>query len=410
MKICFLGNMNNWPYGIAKRMVARGYDVTFFVDAPPDYLLDRPEARETSLAADYPPWMVELKTRWSKSYVPYLQPGVVYRKVIALLDEFDVVFLNCMWISLGPYLKPSTVVVDLFAGGDLDYCAPRFAAELARDKRARSRWPYPAWALERFYARVWGNQARGVVRAQVVDYYPPGINPRSDELLADLKRGQDYRRVPRGGSFDADEFEYSEPDVNRQSFEILSTARFVFLTDRNDNKRNDLMIEGIGRFVRENAIERDLVITFFEKGPDVAAAKELCEKVGIAQFVVWHEVVALHELKALFRRCDVAFDQLGSQMVGGGGFGMLIGRPLIANGRPDLFESLYGERSPICQATTVEEVTAWLTKLYRDRSLVRSIGRASSDYVRKHQSVDAAVDAYVEHIEYFRSKAHRSGA
>jgi glycosyltransferase involved in cell wall biosynthesis len=408
MKICFLGNMNNWPYAIAKRMVARGYDVTFFVDAPRDYMLDRPEARDPSLTKGYPPWIVELKTRRSKSYAPYLLPAVVYRKEIALLNEFDVVFLNCMWISVGPYLNRSTVVIDLFAGGDLDYCAPRFAFQLAAEKCSRSTLPYPAWALERFYARVWGNQARGVRRAQVVDYYARGINPESDALLAHLKRGQDFRHVPRAGSFDADEFAYSEPDPNRRAFEILGVARFNFLTDRNDNKRNDIMIEGIGRFVRENGIEQGLVITFFEKGPDAGAAKALCEQVGIARFVVWHEVVPLHELEVIFRRCDVVFDQLGSHMVGGGGYGMLVGRPLIANGRPDLFESIYGEKSPICQATTVEEVCEWLTRLYKDRSLVRSIGRASSDFVRKHQSIDASVDAYLEHIEYFRSKARNA--
>jgi hypothetical protein len=214
--------------------------------------------------------------------------------------------------------------------------------------------------------------------------------------------------MPMRGGLDCEKFAYSEPDPRKENFEILNMTRFNFRSTRNDNKRNDIMIEGIGRFVRENKIERGLKVTFFEKGEDTPAAKALCESVGIERFVSWQKVVKLNELIPFFRNADVAFDQLGSQWVGSGVYSMLVGRPLIANGRPELLEPFQNEVSPVCQATTVEEVSRWLTALYLDRSLVRSVGRASSDYIRKHYDVNRDVDFYLDQIDHFSAKRTRS--
>lgn len=157
------------------------------------------------------------------------------------------------------------------------------------------------------------------------------------------------------------------------------------------------MIKGIGIFLKKNNIKPgDVEIIFFNKGEDVEDAKRLCDQYGLTAFISWKQEVAVDDLNAYFENCDVAFDQLGHHWVGAGLFSMLIGRPLIANGRPEIFEKLTNEKSPICQATNEEEVEAWLTKLYVNRSLVKEIGKASSEYVRRHHSVDRPVDLFLE--------------
>ncbi len=59
--------------------------------------------------------------------------------------------------------------------------------------------------------------------------------------------------------------------------------------------------------------------------------------------------------------------------------------------RPEVFEPLTKEISPVCQATTPEEVCYWLTKLYRDRSEINRIGKLSSEYIEKYYNVKDTV-------------------
>ena len=161
------------------------------------------------------------------------------------------------------------------------------------------------------------------------------------------------------------------------------------------------MIRGIARFVKENNIERNLKIIFFEKGDDLDLAKKMCEDLGIARFITWSPLVSMEKLKEYFAGCDVAFDQLGDQWLGAGLFSMLTGRPLIANGRGDLYEKYLGERIPVCQANNEEDVCEWLTKIYLNRNLVKEIGKRSRGFVSKYYSMHHNIDFYIREIEKF---------
>lgn len=155
------------------------------------------------------------------------------------------------------------------------------------------------------------------------------------------------------------------------------------------------MIKGIGRFIKSNAIQAgDIEIIFFNKGEDLSAAKALCNVHGLTPFIKWKPQVTVEALNDYFEYCDVAFDQLGAQWIGAGLFSMLTGRPLIANGRPEVFEKITNEVSPVCQAKTEAEVAQWLTTLYHNRNLITSIGIASREYVLRHYNLDNTVDYF----------------
>lgn len=157
------------------------------------------------------------------------------------------------------------------------------------------------------------------------------------------------------------------------------------------------MIKGIGNFLKSNSVSpADVSILFFEKGDDLADAKRLCDDYGLTPFISWEQQIPVEELNNYFEQCDVAFDQLGQQWVGAGLFSMLTGRPLIANGRPEVFEKITKEQSPICQAVNETEVEMWLTKLYTDRNLVKQIGVASRDYVLRHYNIHNTIDFFVD--------------
>ncbi|MBA2737388.1 MAG: hypothetical protein H0U50_11460, partial [Pyrinomonadaceae bacterium] len=121
----------------------------------------------------------------------------------------------------------------------------------------------------------------------------------------------------------------------------------------------------------------------------------IIERQGYSKFVTWLGEVSQDELfNDIVPKCDVAFDQLGGQWIGAGAFIMAMGRPLIANGRPEIFEHLTGEVSPVCQAATPGEVCFWLKKLYFDRTEINRIGLESKNYIQKHYSIESTINFF----------------
>lgn len=396
--------MNNLPFYFASEFKARGYDVTFITDAPPQNLLDRPESWKTELKNAYPEWIKEMILPDNFKAFKFCAPLIYLNKYIRLVNQYDIIFLNGFWISLAKYVKPEKQVVAIFAGYDLDILADYNSTGYLTNgfyeaSSSLARKIVPKQLVKKLFKKVITQQRQGIRKASIVNYYPSGINPASDKLLNDIKTGQQFHRLELRG-FDCDNFPYKEPDTANKKFTILNITRFFYQNERNDNKRNDIMIRGIGLFLKQNNVTpADVEIIFFEKGDDVMDAKKLCDENGLASFTNWQKPIAAEELNNYFARCHVAFDQLGNQWVGAGLFSMLTGRPLIANGRPDVFEKLTNEKSPICQATNEAEVEKWLTKLYNNRPLVKEIGLQSREYVLRHFNINTTINYFVKHLQ-----------
>ena len=402
-KIVFLGNMNNLPYYFAGEFKKRGLNITFIVDAERKNLLDRPESWDNKLDKSYPHWIKEIVLDDDLKAFKFSLPLIYLQQYIRLINKYDIVFLNGFWISLAKHLQPGKKVVAIFAGYDLDilanYKSIDYLCNNFYQSSSVSKKLIPRFITRYLFKKLIRQQQQGIQKAQVVNYYPTGINPTADKLLNDIKAGQTFKRLELRG-FDCNKFPYIEPVSKNKKFTILNITRFFYLNNRNDNKRNDIMIKGIGQFLKNNKISpADVEILFFEKGDDTAAAKTLCNQYGLTPFISWQQQTSVEELNNYFAQCDVAFDQLGVQWIGAGLFSMLTGRPVIANGRPDVFEKLTNEKSPICQATNEEEVEMWLTKLYNNRYLVKEIGIASRNYVKRHFNIDNTVNYFIENLE-----------
>jgi glycosyltransferase involved in cell wall biosynthesis len=408
MKIAFLGNMNNLPYYIAKGLQQKGYSITFMVDAGKAFLLDRPESWDKELQNGYPGWITEQPLSEKLRTFKFAFPGLCFKKRIQLLNSFDAVVLNGHWIALGSFLKKDILVANIFAGFDLDVLPDfnqvgYFHRSLKNSGGIINRL-MPFFLADIFFKRLIRFQRKGIQRATAVNYFPTGINPASDELLNSIKAGQKFSRLQLRG-FDCNKFAYKAP-LHKTAFVILNITRFFYLNNRNSNKRNDIMIKGIGSFIKNNAIQAgDIEIIFFNKGEDLAAAKALCHQHGLTPFIKWNPQVTVEELNGYFEYCDVAFDQLGEQWIGAGLFSMLTGRPLIANGRPEIFEKITGEVSPVCQAKTADEVDQWLTQLYHNRPLVTSIGKASREYVLRHYNLDNTINYFADFFQQKNNSA-----
>ena len=68
---------------------------------------------------------------------------------------------------------------------------------------------------------------------------------------------------------------------------------------------------------------------------------------------------------------------------------MAAGRPVLANGRPELFEPVFGAPPPVAQARTPGEVAMQLDRLADPRERER-LGRVGRAFVETHLSPDAA--------------------
>jgi glycosyltransferase involved in cell wall biosynthesis len=403
MNIVFLGNMNNLPFYIAKGIKENGYNVTFLVDVNKFFLLDRPESWNKEYTNNYPSWIKEWPLAIAGRAIKFAFPNWFFKKRIAYLNKFDVIVLNGHWISLGAYLNKEKKIINIFAGYDLDVLAnyknlPTFVTSFKKSGNILSKI-LPSSIATLLFKKLICHQQKGIKRAQLVNYFPTGIVPQADELLNKIKANQEYRRLELRG-FDCNKFPYIAPASKIKPFKILNITRFFFLNDRSSNKRNDIMIKGISQFIKKNVLTNsDVEIIFFEKGEDVSAAKALCDQLELTSFIKWESQVPVEGLISYFSNCDVAFDQLGKQWVGAGLFSMLIGRPLIANGRPEIIENITKEKSPICQAQTEDEVASWLTLLYTNRDLVKEIGLNSREYVLKHYDLRNTVNFFTNFFE-----------
>ncbi len=400
LRYAFVGNMNNMSYLFSRAMKNQGNDVVLYLDAPPGYKLDRPEACDLNLSYPYPDWIKEMSVPRISHFVKRLAPSVFYKKFIKELNSFDVVILNGNWITLAPHFDEKITIYSLCAGYEIDALCDlnnvkMFAESIVKKEPWLAKFNF---LLLPILKRRISLQRRGICRSDGINYYPTGISPRGDELITDIMGDKKYRRLELRG-FPTGEFEYVEPQINKRNFTILNFTRFFFLNEQRDNKRNDIMLEGIGLFLKSINFKDNIEILFFNKGDkqSLNKAKEIINALNYSKYVTWLDEVSQDELfNRIVPICDVTFDQLGNQWIGAGLYAMLIGRPIIANARPDVFESLTGEISPICQATTPNEVCFWLKKLYENRSEIKRIGLESRIYVEKHYNLSKTIDFFLQ--------------
>lgn len=393
--VAFLGNMNNLCLPFAREMHQRNYNVKLFIDHNKTNALERPEFFDKGITYPYPPWIEELKSLGFINFYKLRFPLLFFRKLIRRLNNFDIIVLNGMWIALAPFLKEEKRVVIIFAGFDLEIWGDKnklsYVTDILLEKRKSMKWVRPLVYL--FCRHAINQQRKGIRRADAVNYFPTGVNIDGDNVLNALKKNQNFEKLDLRG-FPTEHFPYVDNFDLNAVFKILNFTRFFYSDDsRNDNKRNDIMILGIAKFLKAHEIKpHEIIIEFYEKGEDVQLAKKLISESGIDEYIIWKAEVNQNELNDEIKTCHLVFDQLGEQWIGYAMVAMLYGKPAIANCRPEVFEKITGEKSPVCQAKTVDEVAEWLNKLYFDRELCKKTGKQCSDYYHKLHSIGKTID------------------
>lgn len=410
MRIGFYGNTNNYPFMIARALRRMGHDVVFLVDRKEP--LHRPEGRYDDVPVPYPDWIVDVSPL--DLHVP-LRPLPPRRaRAVALLKECDAVFLNMLGPSLWPEVRRPAAI--LLTGADLeDYSDYGFVSRYLRAVKKGVRW-FPLGCFRRNVAEITGEglymcrlvaaQRAGIRAGAVVSYFSPGMVRRGDAMLERVG-------VPPGKRIflimtDPEWIGYQPPSDN-PVVRIFNVARLTWkksagetplggTSSELDFKGSDVMVRGLGLFARRTAIPLD--IRLVKKGRHVEETMRLVEEEGIASQVTWADEMTQKEVLEEYRRADIVFDQLGKGMISMGCLdAMAMGRPVVANGRPEIVEKLVGIPAPVCQAETSEEVCAQLLRLVPDRAERERVGRLSRLYVESHFSSERAAKTCLERLD-----------
>lgn len=384
-RIGFVGSMNAMPMAYALKFHRDGFDVRYVVEADRSDYLMRPEhqyARE--VAYPYPPWIIELP--WISDIAHAARLPWSNRAAVQAMQDRDVVFLNDYGLALATAMPRRAVCVALSSGADIDVlCRPEMALAFAAQTRRRLLYPLRL-ALE---LRRTALHRSGLRRCEVISYFPRGLNPVGDALIAQLGRGA--QAVER---YDVN-FEAAGvrpvPVLRRPLTRILVPVRFNLLPlagQTFEYKGNDLILRALARYRQR---QPGLEIHLFEKGPapDLALARQLVAELGLQDCVVWHPTMPLAQLLDLYADCDLCFDQVGNHWMGAVGcYALFIGRPLIANARLDVFGRLWGDATPILHATSVDEIHAQLLRC-EDLAFRERVAEAGHAFAREHLDTES---------------------
>ncbi len=375
---------------LARAVKRLGHDVIFLVASTER--LNRPENLFQDILFPYPHWIIDVshRLRWH-----CLVPGLGRSQVLEHLNACDFVILNEEGPALAADLRVPYGV--LLTGSDIEIFAdPEVAASLKPLVFERPRWVsqlsrhiLPTAFILQLLVKP---QRAGIKSARFVAFLPRGLVPNADRLLANIGVGPSQRVQVQ--FIDCERTQYALPPSN-STVRLFSATRLTWLDQPAlgltplDLKGSDIMIRGIAQYWRQTNNRLDIHLV--RKGRNVVETLQLAKSLGIDDQITWHEEMTQQEVLNQFRNADIILEQFGHSAVGMAGFdAMAIGRPLIANGRPDIFTPLIGEVSPICQASGPEEICAHLSRLVPSQEERARIGKASRIYVERYFSAESA--------------------
>lgn len=377
---------------IARALRRMGHEVLFIVNDRDR--LHRPEFRYPDITYPYPEWIEEI----------IMYPDVIYalptpsrRRIVERLRSCDAVIVNCGAPAVIPMVGRPAIAV--LTGTDLQVFADyRTLAQATKvNKRPSFLWSGIKHLL---YRRLIPQQRAGIAAAVAVNYLAKGLFPEDDDLLEQIGITDDRRLTFMMTDF---ELIQQQPPPRNAITRVLCATRLTWKQPKPpgsfdmDFKGSDIMIRGLAQFWRETDLPLDVCIV--KKGLHVAETLALAEAEGIAHRITWLEEMTQREVQKEIGMADIVIEQLGQAVVGMVGLdAMATGRPVIANCRPEIFEPLIGEPSPICQARTPVDVCAQLLRLAADPQERARVGERSREYVWKHFSAQRAASLCLERL------------
>jgi glycosyltransferase involved in cell wall biosynthesis len=389
--IGFIGNTNNTPFMLALAMRRLGHQVTFVVDSTER--LHRPEHKYPALFSTWPEWVLDVPGADARVWRAGT-PGALPASVRRALASCDALVFNKFWALTAKTF--GTPYVCILTGSDIELYAEHRTMQRAQRPFRRATSP-AGWMANAVVATALTQRLRRAIR-HAAGYVtaPPGYLPQTDAVLQRLQ--------PRGvricGPITDVESLHLTPLPTQQPWRILNAARLNWVRpvapgrSDIDLKGTDVLLRGVAAHLK--AFPGDLRLSLVEKGDDIAATHRLVTALGLDADVDWLPEMTQSELYAEYARHDVVADQIGLSMVSMVGLdAMAMGRPVIADGKPEVVSRWISEPSPIVQVRTPDEVTQQLRRL-REPAVRTQLAAASRVHVARWYSTDGLSSRIVD--------------
>lgn len=406
MKIALYGNVCNNMYGIAKALrVSSSYDVHLYLPENADFN-NLPENDDPELKGNYPAWIHRSRDFNLGSVVAFWKNNIVRE-----LQQYDLVILSSLAISLAPFLKKAKVFFYV-TGGDLTVLPFRnIHRTLIYSGNTNNIKPLVYEKLQR----------NGIRRADKILTQPfsPFVNALDKLKIPESKIANSYFPI----IFDTHKFCY-RPDsllnikqnirdqLTRFRFKIFHPSRIVIdrhphMVETGQSKRNDLLLEAFAHFINKNSIVDSglyLVDRSYGLDKEVIEYKKIIKKLDIENYVVWlspsnSKGFTRDELVDIYSCCDMVADDYGA-----GWFGSICvegfscSKPVLSFVDEKVMQTLY-QWHPFLSSDTKEGNVFYIEKCYFDRQFLLNQGELGRKWALQYHSQDNAGKLYVQEFE-----------
>lgn len=388
LKICFVGNTNNYPFLIASAMRNMGHDVTVLLDRPET--LHRPNGRYEGFDLDSTDWVRDISADVTPDGWILSRSDALKR---AALSRYDLLVLNGLGLALAGGRGVRSFA--MLTGSDLTH--------LANWASLRILWRSltPSVGLVRralacvLHGRTVYRQRSAIRSSFGVSYFVRGVVPEADRVLDSMGVGAERRT-----SFMLSDVGHISPapmparTASSPLLRVFNVARLNWRQPKPahlselDMKGTDILLAGFALFLSRTKSDAQLVLV--RKGVDVEATEREVRRLGVAQNIVWLPEMSQAAVFEQYAMADVVTEQLSTSYVGMGGLdAMAAARPVIANTRPDVPAKELLADSPVMHATTPEDVCRHLERLAHSRDSAVVLGERSRRYVEERHSPEA---------------------
>lgn len=336
--------------------------------------------------------------------------------------------------DMGPRVLPYVRSLRVFApiGFDLTYMpVKRYSREyraLIRQALADLVRLHVGSSLRQLgWARLRSAQERGIRAADVLLVVKWEPFSRSLESM-EVAPGPD-RRITVGRSWipiDTGLFsQKAYADLSPAAATLRREGRFILfhpsrlMFTRNDVlvasgqfKANDVLIRGFSLFLQQlpDADKKSVLMVMPERppshSPDIEAAKELVEDLGLSENVQWlapqHDPTGFTrgEMVDLYSACDVVGDAFAEPGIGSTTLEALaMGKPLLLSVDHEAEAMHYGGPFPGIDVRTPEQVADALHSLFSDAALRHEIGLAGRTWVDEFHGHQASAQFWTKLLE-----------
>lgn len=382
LNIVMFGNINNWPFLLAKGLRLIGHNVTLIINRKET--MHRPEALHPKWKDSYPNWIVDCSYITDDDII-YKTPSI--NQILNYLSQnVDVVILNDIGPTLSSYVRSPHAVV--LTGSDLSHYAD-FKSLINRSSCWVSDYKRSVVGRQNLIlmSDSIARQRDGILAAEIVCYPNRGMIPSGDALLDEIGV-EDKRRLMLYISNTIDNKPIAAP--NNEQLNILCGSRIVYNAKSHpylgaiDFKGTDILIRGYAKYVKAGGRG---ILRLVKKGQDVNCAISLIAKLGIESNIDWLDEMPLKKFYKEMAKADLICDQFGTSfpgMVTADAYAL--GRPVLSKLCNNHFKKIFPEPLPGFDAVTSKQIADHLITIDSNRQLLIDMGSKSYAYAEQFLS------------------------